>query len=233
MFLNNRRALGLRARLLATSMFATGLMAGAGAVTLSPGAAVAAGVCTPTANGETGSGSATAATGTETCAANDTGIAYKATGGDLTVILSNGAAISSNGVYITDDGTPRNLTFDVDTTSVAGGAITATSSSESGIDVESNNGSSINIATGSATGKAGSVVTGGSYGIYAFTTGKGTINVQALNNVTGKGNSGIWAHTTGTGNVTVTAETNTGAVSRSTARRIPAGSWPAAWAARR
>ena len=73
-------------------------------------------------------------------------------------------------VFITDDGVARNLTFNVDTSTVAGGTITATSSGESGIDVESNNGSSISIATGSA-GKAGSVVNGGSYGIYAFTTG--------------------------------------------------------------
>jgi hypothetical protein len=59
--------------------------------------------CSPTANGQGGSGTATAATGTQTCTGGDTGLAYTATGGNLTVNLNNDA-INGFAVNINDDG---------------------------------------------------------------------------------------------------------------------------------
>ena len=209
-----------RATLFATSIFASAAMIAAGGVgnaVLTPGVAIAGPppACTPTANGNTGPGSATAAVSVQNCTP-DTGIAYVATGGDLSVQIVGvgGTTLSPNGVYITDDTHARNLTLDVVTTTSPGGTI-VDSSGNDGIFLDSTGGN-VFVGTGSAAlgSFAGAAVTStGGAGIYAETTGAGTVGVNATNTVTGEAGAGI-AASTGTGNITITtgAPTTTSAV---------------------
>ena len=208
---NSRTTFRTRISLLtSSSLVATTLLSGVGALTVTaftPSVVLAAG-CTPDAPGTTGPGSAVAATGIELCGTGP-GIAYTATTGDLTMEVV-GATIAPHGVFVNDDGGARNLSIAFDTTTLAAGPVTASTAGEDGIAALSSGGN-VKIATGSSAlgSLAGAVVTGDQIGIKASTTGAGTVEVDALNTVTGLNQNGIYA-AAGTGSVKVITGTNTG-----------------------
>ncbi len=190
---------------------ATTLLSGLGTLTVAafaPSIVLAAG-CTPDAPGTTGPGAPAPATGVELCGTGP-GIAYKATGGDLTVQVV-GATITPHGVALTDDGVARNISLLFDTTTGVAGPVTATVAGEDGISAVSSGGN-VQVATGSSSAGslAGAVVTGDNNGIVAGTTGGGSVTVNALNKVTGVNGYGINI-AAGTGAVVLNTGTNTGA----------------------
>ena len=210
-----------RASLLATSMFATTALAGlggmVGTVVLSPGVALAA-ECTPAPDAGTGGALTTTTNLVEDCgpAFGNTygdGLGYTAGNTSLTVILSGAGTITSHSVEIDGNGTAQNLSLLVDTTAAAGPSIVTTG--DAGIFMDDPGGGNIVISTGnttsgvgnnigsgfpananfsvfnSATPHAGSVIDGGTTGIFAATTGAGSVMINAAGNVTGETGDGI------------------------------------------
>jgi hypothetical protein len=189
----------------------------------------AAGSCAPTANG-VNAGGRTAASGTQLCQGGDTGIWYKATGGNLTVNLNN-EPITTNGININDDGLARNLTLNAGLAgSYTGAAIKDSTAGGggnfAGIALTSSGG---NVAISTATGSIVTVTGGPGFGIGGVTGGAGTVSISTGDTVTDLTGTGVGAQTangaatitadadvtagqdalyaaaTGTGNVTVTA----------------------------
>src|SRR6202453_5173253 len=127
-----------RASLLATSMFATTALVGlGGAVVLTPGAALAAPVCTPAPDANQVGGLNFTPNPLETClpTADIAGLGYTAAGpaGSSLVVTYKAPGpggptgnITTDGVGINTNGGGQNISFLVDTTTTAGPNITNT-----------------------------------------------------------------------------------------------------------
>ena len=207
--------------------------------------AQAAPSCVPTANGQSGSGSATPASGTQTCSGGDTGVAYKATGGDLTVNLNNDP-ITGHAINISDDGLGRTIIVNdglasagftatainandfgnyavklsstggnVSFTTYAGGTVTYSGTGTSG--------SAIGLSTtgsGNVTITTGDAVSSSSDGGIAATAVNGAIVINAGGNVTANNGNAISGIASGTGSVTVNAGTATTPITVTTTNNL-------------
>jgi hypothetical protein len=186
----------------------------AGALWLSP-APVRAGPasCAPTPNGQIGSSSRTDAAGTQVCSGGDTGVAYQATGGDLTVDLNNDP-INGHAVNLSDDGGARNLTLNIGLPGAgyAAAPVLATDSSSNGVKIISSGG---NVQFTSYAGGA-IAFTGGtspSYAVNLQTSGFGTITATAGDTLTNTTGAGLYAASVN-GAVSITADANVTAAAR-------------------
>ncbi|HLI67110.1 MAG TPA: hypothetical protein VKU90_12160, partial [Caulobacteraceae bacterium] len=210
-----------RASLLATSMFATSLLAGAGGLmgaTVAPGVAVA-GVCTPPPSaGEGPGGFPPTPNTTETCVGGFGGLEYQAAdpSGNLAVTLEpiapgpgGGSSVGINGVYIADPNVVNGaISFIVDTTTAPSGGIVGLTpdfgfGNAVGIFMATGPNGSIVLNTGNSANFAGAQVLGGTYGIEVG--GGSNETITTANTVTG-GNVGILVHDIGgdiVGNVTM------------------------------
>ena len=164
--------------------------------------------CTPTANGQAGGSSRTNASGTQSCSGGDTGVAYQATGGDLTVNLNNDA-VTPHGINITDDGAARNLTVNLGGNS----AITATDSGNYAVTLTSSGGNVqfISIAGGTVS-YSGSGASGA--GIFGQSSASGSVSITTGAAVTNLQNNGIVAQTVnGAATIAANASVNANAAS--------------------
>ncbi len=212
-------------RLLWSAVFSAVLVCGAELSTRPVLAAPAS--CSPTANGNTGSGSRTNAHGTQYCTGGDTGIAYNAKNGDLTVNLDNDP-ITGHAININDDGNARNITVNdgLPSAGYTAAAILANDSSNFAVNLQSSGGnvqftsyaggtvsytgaSSMGAAIGASTGGTGTItiVTNDTVTDLAATgigglSSAGAINIWADGNVTA-GSDAIYA-SSGGGDITVT-----------------------------
>jgi len=205
-----------RASLLATSMFATSVMVGAGAlvgsVVLTPGVAVA-GTCS---NVQPGTFPATPAadSGNEVCVGGFSGISYSATG-NLHVTLGNatiGSAVGPQaGVFIESFG-PNNLAFVVDTSGVNSGSIF--NGNGTGIVLQTTGAGTVTIDTGNSTAHSGADVFGADNGIAAFAA-TGAINIHTAGTTTGNFGEGILTNSGGPVTIDTTGQTTTTTVAPS------------------
>jgi hypothetical protein len=165
--------------------------------------------CSPTANGQGGSGTATAATGTQTCTGGDTGLAYTATGGNLTVNLNNDA-INGFAVNINDDGGARNITVNdgLASASYAAASILSSDSSNNAVKILSSGGNvAFSSLAGGTVNYTGSGTTGGAINLQ--TTGSGTVTIITGDAVASTNDSGILGQSVN-GAVSITANGSVG-----------------------
>ena len=192
----NRTLVRSRASLLATSMFATSMLAGAGglmAAVVAPGVAVA-GVCSPAPTADETGGLTLTANPTESCVGGFSGLGYT-TVGNLAVTLEpiapgpgGGSSVGPNhGVDIENTTTPGTLSFVVDTTTAPSGAIQ--NNTGSGIFMNTAGGN-VTVDTGNSANFAGAQVGGSFAGIWV--TGTPTnVFVHTANSSTGGTADGI------------------------------------------
>lgn len=191
-----------------------------------PAAFAGAPSCTPIANGQLGGPSATHAQSVMLCTGGDTGIAYRATGGALTVNL-NADPINGHGILVADDTLGRNITVNngLPSSGYAAGSILSTDatgfavylkSSGGNVQFTSNPGGTISY-TGSTSGAAVAGLTSGN-GTVTLTTydtvtdlagtsigaqsANGAIAIAAYGNVSASLDA-LYAQASGNGNVTV------------------------------
>src|SRR5579872_508846 len=211
-----------RASLLATSMFATSLLAGAGglmgAATVAPGVAVA-GVCNTSAGGlpaasgtqpNTAGAANVTPSPTEFCEGGFNGLGYATNTGSLAVTLEpvaagpgGGSSVGpTHGVFLADiSGTVGDLSFIVNTTTAPSGAIIDTTG-QPGILVENFSGGNVTVDTGNSQNWAGAQVTSTKgIGIEGFAVLGGNVNINVAGNVSAF-NTGILA-VTNTGNISI------------------------------
>ena len=147
--------------------------------------------CSPTANGNTGSGSRTNAQGTQYCTGGDTGIAYDAKGGDLIVNLDNDP-ITGHAININDDGNARNITVNdgLPSAGYTAAAILANDSSNFAVNLQSSGGN-IQFTTyaGGVVSYTGASPMGAAIG--AQTSGTGTITIVTNDTATDLAGTGI------------------------------------------
>ncbi len=184
---------------------------------INPFSAAAAASCKPTANGQAGGSSSTAANGTQNCTGGDTGIAYQATGGDLTVNVNNGQ-LTPHGINVTDDGFARNITVN-DGFALSGSTLNLElaapiNSSDSGNYAVKLTSSSGNIqflsGLGSTITYSGSGTSGAA--ILAQTSGSGSVTITTGDAVTNLQGNGIQAQTVnGAASITANANVNAAA----------------------
>ncbi|HLI65244.1 MAG TPA: hypothetical protein VKU90_02675, partial [Caulobacteraceae bacterium] len=213
-----------RASLLATSMFATSLLAGAGglmgAATFAPGVALA-GVCNTTAAGLPGTGGTTqpntlggtntTASPTEFCEGGFNGLGYNTVTGSLAVTLEpvapgpgGGSSVGpTHGVTLIDlAGVVSDLSFTVNTTTAPSGAIISTNPGQAGIFVDNLSGGNVTVDTGNSQNWAGAQVVSTQFvGIEALAVVGGNVNINVAGNVTSFG-TGIFAQTNA-GNISI------------------------------
>lgn len=197
----------VRTRALAASSPAIIAAALSGAVLLAPTIANAAPSCAPTPNGQTGSSSATNASGVQVCQGGDTGLAFRATGGALTVNLDNDR-INGHAINISDDGAARNLTVNIGLPSAGYGAapVVATNASSNAVLLVSSGG-----AISFADYAGGPITYAGanspSVAVNLQTTGTGTITALFDDQLADPIGSGVMAQAVD-GSITLTANQN-------------------------
>lgn len=170
-------------------------------------AAAATPSCSPTPNGNTGSASRTAASGTQLCTGGDTGIDYQATGGNLIVDLNNDP-ITGHAININDDGLGRNITVNIGLPSsgYTAASVFADDSSNNGVKLVSTGGD-ISLATYTGGTITYSGTSTSSFAINAQTSGSGTITILTGDAVTDTLGTGIAAQTVN-GTIGVTVDGN-------------------------
>jgi hypothetical protein len=192
-------------RLLSSAVYSAVLIFGADLSTRPLWAAPAS--CSPTANGNTGSGSRTNAHGTQYCTGGDTGIAYNAKGGDLVVNLDNDP-ITGHAININDDGNARNITVNdgLPSAGYTAAAVLANDSSNFAVNLQSSGGN-IQFTTyaGGTVSYTGASTAGAAIG--ASTSGTGTITIETHDTVTDLAATGIGALSS-TGAVNIWADGN-------------------------
>jgi hypothetical protein len=151
--------------------------------------------CSPTAEGQSGSGSRTGAHGTQHCTGGDTGIAYKANGGNLVVDLDNDP-VTGHAININDDGNARNITVNdgLPTSGYVASPILANDSNSFAVNLQSSGGNvQFTTYTGGTVTYSGTSTMGAAIG--ALTTGSGTVTITTDDAVSDLAGSGIGAQT--------------------------------------